>query len=212
METNEGNLIADSFLYQATKLAASFGVEVPQVALQNGGGIRNDSVIPAGPITELDTFDMVPFANFLSVVEDVPAAQFKEILENAVSRIPLADGRFAQVSGFRLTYDASAQAQVVDDAGNVLTPGFRVKEVELDNGTQIVTNGIVVLGAPNVSIATNDFSARGGDQWPFRGAPFTTIGVTYQQALSNYIQGPLGGLITSADYPEGGEGRITRLN
>ena len=44
------------------------------------------------------------------------------------------------------------------------------------------------------------------------GAPFTTIGVTYQQALSNYIQGPLGGLIGAADYPEGGEGRIIRLN
>ena len=211
-ETNLGNLLADALVWQGQQLAASFGVTPPTVGLQNGGGIRNNSLIPPGPITELTTFAIAAFPNFVSVVPNIPPAQFKELLENAVSRIPLADGRFAQVSGFRLTYDASAQAQVVDDAGNVLTPGFRVKEVELDNGTQIVTNGIVVPGAPNVSIATNDFSARGGDQWPFRGAPFTTIGVTYQQALSNYIQGPLGGLITSADYPEGGEGRITRLN
>jgi hypothetical protein len=28
----------------------------------------------------------------------------------------------------------------------------------------------------------------------------------------NYIEDGLGGLITAADYPEGGEGRITRLN
>lgn len=41
-----------------------------------------------------------------------------------------------------------------------------------------------------------------------------TVGVTYQQALSNYIQssianGDLGGFISSADYPEGGQSRIT---
>jgi hypothetical protein len=37
---------------------------MPDIALQNGGGIRNDSVIPADDITELDTFDMLPFSNF----------------------------------------------------------------------------------------------------------------------------------------------------
>lgn len=212
METNLGDLLADALVWQGQQLAGSFGVVPPNVGLQNGGGIRNNSLIPAGPITELTTFAIAPFPNFVSIVPNIPAAQFKEILENAVSRIPLADGRFAQVAGFRFTYDASAQAQVVDNAGTVLTPGFRVKEVVLDDGTPIVTNGIVVPGAPAVSIATNDFSARGGDQYPFRGVPFTTIGVTYQQALSNYIQGPLGGLIGAADYPEGGEGRIIRLN
>jgi 5'-nucleotidase len=68
----------------------------------------------------------------------------------------------------------------------------------------------VVDGAPAVDVATNDFSARGGDQYPFRGAPFVTLpGVTYQQALSAYIQEALAGVIGAADYPEGGEGRIT---
>jgi 5'-nucleotidase len=209
METNLGNLLADALLWQGQQLAAGFGVTPPEVALQNGGGIRNNSLIPAGPITELDTFSIAPFGNFVSVVPDIPPAQFKEILENAVSAAPVADGRFAQVAGFSFTYDPTQTAQVVDNDGNVLTPGSRVQEVELDDGTQIVTGGAVAPGAPNVSIATNDFSARGGDQYPFRGAPFTTLGVTYQQALSNYIQGPLGGQITAADYPEGGEGRIT---
>ena len=39
------------------------------------------------------------------------------------------------------------------------------------------------------------------------------LGVTYQQALANYLQFPtgLGGVVTGADYPEGGEGRIQRL-
>lgn len=208
-ETNLGNLLADALLWQANELAADFGAPPANVAIQNGGGIRNNSLIPAGPITELHTFDIAAFANFVSIVPDIPPAQFKEILENLVSRMPLADGRFGQVAGFSFTYSLAGTAQVVDNDGVVLTPGSRIQEVRLDDGTYIVQAGALVPGAPSVNISTNDFSARGGDQYPFRGAPFTTVGVTYQQALFNYIVDALGGLIAAADYPEGGEGRIT---
>jgi 2',3'-cyclic-nucleotide 2'-phosphodiesterase (5'-nucleotidase family) len=211
-ETNQGNLIADSLLWQAQQVADAFGVDSPQVALQNGGGIRNDSVIPAGDLTELDTFSMVPFSNFVSVVEDVPRAQFKEILENAYSRVEFGDGRFAQVAGFRVTYDAAGVGQVIDGTtGVVTTPGTRVREVVLDDGTIIVTGGAVVDGDP-IDVATIDFLAKGGDQYPYRGLPFTTLGFTYQQALANYLVDGLGGVITATDYPVGGEGRITRIN
>ena len=210
IETNEGNLIADALLWQAAQVAGEFGAPQPDIALQNGGGIRNDSIIGPGPVTELDTFDMLPFANFVVVVPDIPPLQLKHILENAVSRVELVDGRFAQVAGFRFTWDPDGRAQVVDDEGNVLTPGTRVRSVTLDDGTRIVANGSVVAGAPSVNIATIDFSARGGDQYPFRGAPFTTLGVSYQQALVNYIVDALNGQITAAEYPEGGEGRIER--
>jgi 2',3'-cyclic-nucleotide 2'-phosphodiesterase (5'-nucleotidase family) len=208
-ETNLGNLMADALRWQANELAASFGVNPADVALQNGGGIRNNSLIPAGPITELNTFEIAAFSNFVSIVHDIPPSQFKELMENAVSAYPNPNGRFAQISGFTMIHDPAGTAQVVDNDGNVLTPGNRIVEIRLDDGTYIVQNGAVVPGAPSVNIATNDFSARGGDQYPFRGAPFTTIGVTYQQALRNYIVDGLGGLITAVDYPEGGEGRIT---
>jgi 5'-nucleotidase len=209
-ETNLGNLLADALLYTGRQRAAEFGVTAPQVALQNGGGIRNNSLIPPGPLTELTTFQIAAFSNFVSVVPDVPRAQFKEIMENAVSRIPLADGRFAQVAGFRFTYDATQPGQVVDDAGTVLTPGSRVRSVVLDDGTVIVQDGALVAG-PAIAVATNDFSARGGDQYPFRGLPFTTVGVTYQQSLLEYLTDGLDGQVTAAEYPEGGEGRIVRI-
>jgi 5'-nucleotidase len=208
METNEGNLIADALKWQATELAADFGVDVPDVGLQNGGGIRNNTIIPAGDITVLDTFDMVPFPNFVTVVPGIPRSQFKEIMENAVSLVEFTSGRFAQISGFTMVYDPAGTAQVLDSDGNVVVPGTRVQEIVLDDGTVIVTGGAVVPG-DSIDIATIDFLARGGDQYPYRGAPFTSVGVTYQQALSNYIQNELGGLVSSADYPEGGEGRIT---
>jgi len=209
-ETNLGNLVADALLDAGEDNAAAFGVVPPDVAIQNGGGIRNNTLIPAGPLTELDTFSIAPFPNFVSVVPDVPRAQFKEIVENLVSRIPLADGRFGQIGGFSFTYDSTRTAQVVNDAGTVLTPGDRVRSLVLDDGTVIVADGAVVAG-PGVAIATNDFSARGGDQYPFRGLPFTTVGLSYQQALSDYIVEDLAGLVSAADYPEGGEGRIVRL-
>ncbi|MCX7976934.1 MAG: 5'-nucleotidase C-terminal domain-containing protein, partial [Bellilinea sp.] len=196
--------------WQAAQLARLYGVSVPQVALQNGGGIRNASVIPAGNITELTTFSILPFANFVSIVEGISRQQFKEILENAVSRVEFGDGRFAQVSGFRFTWNPAGTPQVLDSSGNVVTVGSRVVDVFLDDGTQIVADGSVIPG-PDLTVATIDFLARGGDQYPFRGATFTTVGVTYQQYLRNYIQAGLGGVITSAQYPEGGQGRITRL-
>ncbi|MCA9811105.1 MAG: 5'-nucleotidase C-terminal domain-containing protein, partial [Candidatus Dadabacteria bacterium] len=214
-ETNLGDLTADALLYQATVLAGEFGMPVPDAALQNGGGIRNDTLIPAGEITELTTFDVLPFANFVSIVPGSPREQFKEIMENCVSQIPTADGRFAQIAGFSMVYDPAGTPQELDDELNVVTPGTRVQSIILDTGTVIVQDGAVVAGNP-VTIVTNDFSARGGDMYPFRGAPFTTIGVVYQQALFNYIidpvvDGGLGGVISAADYPEGGEGRITTV-
>jgi hypothetical protein len=46
--------VADSVFSEARRLAASFGTASPDLAIINGGAIRNDSVIPAGDITELD--------------------------------------------------------------------------------------------------------------------------------------------------------------
>jgi hypothetical protein len=108
-------------------------------------------------------------------------------------------------------HDAAGAAQVTDEDGTVTAPGARVQEVVLDDGTVVVSGGTVVDG-PGVSIATNDFSARGGDSWPFREVPFTSIGVSYQQAMADYLADGLAGSITAQAYPEAGSGRITRLN
>jgi 5'-nucleotidase len=210
-ETNLGNLMADSLLYAANLNAADFGVPEADVALQNGGGIRNNTLIPAGDITELNTFEIAPFPNFVTIVPDIPRTQFKQILENAYRDAPGANGRFAQVAGFTVEYDPNGTPSEIDpDTGVIVVEGTKVVNVTLDDGTPIVVGGAVVPG-PDIVIATIDFLARGGDQYPFMGAPFTAVGVSYQQALFDYIVDGLGGLISAADYPEGGEGRIVQL-
>jgi 2',3'-cyclic-nucleotide 2'-phosphodiesterase (5'-nucleotidase family) len=207
-ETNTGNLVADALLFQARALAKPFGAPTPHVALQNGGGIRNNAMIPVGNITERTLFDTLPFANFVAIIPEVSPTHFKEILENAVSRVEFTDGRFAQIAGFRFVWDPAGRPQVLDAEGHVITPGTRVRAVVLDDGAVIVQDGAVVPGIPGLNIATVGFLARGGDHYPFRGAPFVTLGVTYRQALRHYIEQALTGIITAAQYPEGGEGRI----
>jgi 5'-nucleotidase len=207
-ETNEGNLLADALLWKAQQLAPDFGVAAPSIAIQNGGGIRNSSVIPAGDITELTTFDVAPFANFVVVMELTPA-QLKDVLENCVSQVEDASGRFGQIAGFSFTWDSAGDPRTFDDDGGVTFAGARILEVTLDDGTPIVVNGAVAANAPNVGLATIDFLARGGDQYPLDGIDFTVLGASYQQALRDYIVDALGGAITAAAYPEGGAGRIT---
>ena len=212
-ETNEGNLTTDALRWQASQLS---GLAV-DVALQGGGGIRNDSVVPAGKYTELDTFDALPFSNFVSVFAEITVATLKGLLENGVSRIVLdpdapdgfrADGsgtgRFTQVSGLSFEYNPA------------LEPGNRVITVVLDDGEVLVEGGKIVSNR-TLSAATNSFAARGGDEYDWGGAEFENLGVTYQQALVNYIEAPveeggLGGAITATRYPEGGEGRITQTD
>lgn len=211
-ETNVGSLMADATLTNAQELAAGFGAPAAQVGLQNGGGIRNDAVIPAGEITTADTFDIAPFSNFIVVME-VPRETFWVMLEQALDCVPGTCGQFAQLAGLTLTYDPSAPAREIDRDGDcslIGDAGSRVRDVTLDDGTAIVSDGQLVAGPP-VVLATIDFLANGGDCYPLGDLEFTRLGLSYQASLADYISTNLGGQISAADYPEGGEGRIVAL-
>lgn len=214
-ETNLGNLVADALLWRTRWLAREAGIDEPDVALVNGGAVRVDHVLPPGAVTALETFHLLPFPNFLTVVVDVPRSRFKELLENAVSRAAPGDpgvgsGRFAQVAGFRFAWDPTGEARVVDPSGDVLSPGSRVVHVTLDDGTPIVEDGVVLWGPP-IDVATTDFVVAGGDEYPLRGVRATELSLPYQRAFLDYVFRGLGGMIAAADYPPGGEGRIVRL-
>jgi 5'-nucleotidase len=84
--------------------------------------------------------------------------------------------------------------------------------VILDDGTQLIDAGsLVVDPSYTLAIATIDYLARGGDQYPFEGLPFSNLNITYQDALGNYIRQGLGGVISAVDYPVGGNGRVVGL-
>lgn len=202
VETNLGNLLSDAYAQQVGALTDE---DQPLVGLQNGGGIRNDSVLPAGEVTRADTFDIVPFGNTLSITRDVDSEQLLAVVEHAVSNVENVDGRFGQFSGLRFDYDASAPA------------GSRVADITLDDGTEVAVGGEAVPTAPDVALALLNFTANGGDGYPLgeeAGLPFEALGVTEREAFEAFLTGPadegaLAGVITAEQYPEGGEGRIT---
>ncbi len=183
-ETNIGNLVADSYRQTAIDKAADFGLDdtATFVGLTNGGGIRNDSVIEAGDVTLLDTFDISPFGNFVSVFEDVTVDQLDGILEHAYADFG-GNGAFAQLSNLLVDVDRGA------------AEGERVSNIRTADGAALTDGFSLVLPA---------FTANGGDDYPFEAlgfGPFTPVGVTDQQAVAAYIEGTLGGTITDGGYP-----------
>ena len=218
-ESGFGNVVVDSFLWKAQQLAAADpAIDEPQVAIANGGGIRAD--IQAGPIDKADTFATLPFFNQVVVLEDVGCEQLRQLLERAYSGLPGITGQFANIAGMRVEVDPAQPVQVVTPAPEpvaIVTPGQRVRNLWLDNGTpqnpgddtQLVADGSAVGSCPPVDVATTDFTARDGDRYPFTFQGLTTfasVGALYNQAFEDYIMAPaseggLGGVITAAQYP-----------
>ncbi|MBY0337421.1 MAG: bifunctional metallophosphatase/5'-nucleotidase [Acetobacteraceae bacterium] len=128
-----GNLFADA-------LRAHFGADA---ALVNGGGLRGNREYPAGHrFTRRDLLAEMPFGNAVTLLE-VTGAQLLLALENGLSEVETAAGRFPQVSGLTLTYDRAAPA------------GQRVVEVRV--------GGAPLDPGRRYSLATTDYLASGGD-------------------------------------------------
>jgi 5'-nucleotidase len=135
------------------------------------------------------------------------AAQLKDLLEHSVAAstpVGTPQGRFAQVSGIKVVYDTTRAARTA--LGN----GDRIRHIVLDDGTVLVDNGVVVDSLRSFSFATIDFTANGGDGYPFaaNGVAFENnpFSITYQEALANFISIPKadGGLqrLNAADGDE----------
>ena len=208
-ETNLGNLLADAMVFSARERTAEFGVEEADVALQNGGGIRNDGVIPVGDLTELDTFNVAAFTNIVGVAE-MDGVTLWQALERSVSSLPDASGAHGQWSGVTFTYDTDQPAQTRDvDAGTILTEGERIVDatVTRSDGTtyDLVVDGDVAADAADETfvMASIDFLLSGQDGYVMFGdLDFTRVGVTYQQSLSEYIQSLEPEGVTEDDYPD----------
>lgn len=201
-ETGLGNLVADAMRFAGDA----------EVAIQNGGGIRTN-ITAAGNVSVGDTFNVLPFTNLVKRAPSMNATQLKDLLEHAyASNNPNGanNGRYAQVSGIKVTYDTTKIARASAAVAASVNTGQRIQRIVLDDGTVLVDNGVVVNTTRTFSFATIDFTANGGDGYPFafnnvvfENSPFT---ITYQEALANYIQTPksLGGLgrVNAADGDE----------
>jgi 5'-nucleotidase len=228
-ESTFGNLIADGYLYLASKRAPLTGAPVPQVALGNSGGIRDDIPIDdlnGAQISRADVLDALSFTNQLVTVPNVTCDQLRQLLERGFASLPAIAGNFPIISGMRVVVDPTRQAQVVTGSGaSITTPGQRVRQLSLTNGTPIVVDGAVVPNCQPVALASIDFLVNnGGDSYPFPALGLSgtgiQLGVLYSQTLEDYLtdptsEGGLGGLVTDEQYPQppatGAGARITIL-
>ena len=186
-ETNLGSLTADALVWQGAKAEAADGTPLsgPIVGVQNGGGIRNDSLIAAATgvgenLSRFDAFSINAFTNFVVISEDVSATKIKQVLEHSVANI--GGGQFGHWSGLRFTYfpDRSVGSRI----GDVFLVGAGIGGADL----QIIMGGLIDPNAPLIDFATIDFLANGGDGYPLRDLPFELFPLTYTDALENFIQ------------------------
>ena len=176
-ETAFGNLLADA-MREAT------GADI---ALSNGGGIRGDTVYPPGKhLTRKTVLTELPFGN-KTVVLGLTGAQVRDALENGVSRAEHPSGRFPQVSGLAFTFDARRP------------PGERV--------TRVTVGGAPLEDDRTYTLATNDFLARGGDDYRV----FKAAEVLVDSASGKLLAGQLiDRIVAAGTVAPVIEGRITR--
>ena len=173
-ETNLGNLSADANLDAARRFDPTV-----VASLKNGGGIRapigitvGGVAIPppgnplvgksAGQISQIDIENTLRFNNGLSLLT-LTAAQLLAVVEHAVAESDSGStpGQFAQVAGLAFSFDSSLPAGsrvrslvITDAAGNPI-------DIVAQNG------GLIGDSERAFRIATLDFLANGGDDYPF---------------------------------------------
>jgi 2',3'-cyclic-nucleotide 2'-phosphodiesterase (5'-nucleotidase family) len=158
-------------------------------AITNSGGLRADLTCPTSdlpgdfcppftpppyPITRGQVLAVLPFGNVVFTVS-IDGAELKTFLENGVSLMPSAQGRFPQVSGLCFTYEITAPA------------GSRVTGAVMQAADGTCTGAPIDLTAASTyTIAENDFMATGGDGYPNVYARGTTQNLM-DQVLADYI-------------------------
>ncbi len=147
----------------------------------------------------MNTLDVLPFPNAVSVVGNVWPAELKAVFEVSGERYPASSGAFLQIGGIVAVYDPSQPA------------GERVVSLTLADGTPIVAGGAIVEGAPAVTVVTSSFVADGGDGYTMLGSNPNKLRIvaSYEQALREYLRAL--GTVRADDprYAPGGGARST---
>ena len=155
-ETNLGNLLTTSMLKKT-------GADL---AITNGGGIR--ASINEGQITKGDVISVLPFGNYVVVIE-VTGQDVVDAIENGIQSYPNARGAFPHIDGMTVKFDPSKEAF------------SRVVEVTMADGEKLDP-------AKTYTVATNDFMAVGGDQYSsFKGKGVVGEYESLEEILSDYI-------------------------
>lgn len=149
-ETALGNLITDGMLAKAKSIHPNV-----IMAMQNGGGIR--SSIEAGPITVGEVIKVLPFGNTLATVE-LTGAEIKQTFETSFKNYPSENGGFLHVAGAKVKFDSAKPV------------GQRIVSIQYKDATN---NYVDILPDTTYTVATNAFTAKGGDGYDVLAKAYT---------------------------------------
>ena len=217
-QTNLGDFATDALLWVAREdLGGVLPIQIDG-AITNGGGIR-DSIPTDGrvvsasspyAITMKDMVTVFPFGNTVTVI-GITGAQLLEALEAATCSTPAVLGAFPHIAGIEFVLHAyvpyvNGPLYPGTTYYSPANPGARVQDVKI--------GGVPLDLDKTYYIATNDFTAAGGDTYAIfkKCSAFINIGVALEDALIRYLDEELGGVV-SAQYaaPQGRSRVITNV-
>ncbi|QBA64376.1 5'-nucleotidase C-terminal domain-containing protein [Muriicola soli] len=109
LNSSQGNLMADIILTQAAPIFKSRTGEDVDLALMNYGGIRN--VISAGPVTARTAYEVMPFENYIVVLQ-ISGSVVREMVNYLVS-----SDRPQPMSGLQIVLNGEGRLQEVTIQG-----------------------------------------------------------------------------------------------
>jgi len=131
-ETNLGDFVADRLRERLDTNAA----------VVNGGAIRTNRTVPAGPLTKRDVHGLLPFTDVVLKLE-LRGRDLRAALEHGLAQTDRLGGGFLQVSGIRFAWDPKRE------------PGQRVVSAAV-GGQPMQDDAIYTIAVPS-------YLVRGGD-------------------------------------------------
>ena len=203
-ETNTGNFAADALYY----LFDNMGLDV-DVAVMNGGGIRNKAV--TGNISYLTCKEIHTFGN-VACLQTVTGQQILDALEWGARAVGVAEsGGFLHVSGLKYTIDTSIPSTVQKDDKDVWTGGptgvYRVGNVQILNKQTGEYEAIDLTAKYN--LAGYNYTLRDlGDGFAMFDGAVNVLDYVMEDymVLANYVESFENGVVTGYAEPQG---RIT---
>lgn len=163
-ECEMGSLVADAMLDRVKGQGVT-------IAITNGGGLR--ASIDAGDVSMGEAITVLPFQNTVATFQ-LKGADIHTALENGLSKLEEAGGRFPQVAGLKYSFDRSKPV------------GSRVVSVEVKDGEAYGP----LDPAKTYSLVTNNYMRNGGDGYDVfktKGENAYDYGPGLETVLADYL-------------------------
>ena len=199
-ETNTGDFAADALYY----LFDNMGLDV-DVAIMNGGGIRNKAV--TGELTYKTAKNIHTFGN-VACLQTITGQQLLDALEWGARGVGTGEeiGGFLHVAGITYKVDGEWPASLqMDDKGvwiGAPTGGYRVHDVQVYNKETGAYEALDL--AANYNLAGYNYTLRDlGDGFNMFSGAVNVLDYVMEDymVLANYIQGFEGGVVQATNSP-----------